>query len=157
MSIAIDTKSLLVEVSGSVPLGDVERDAGAKGYTLGFDVQAHASKTVAAWLGEGAPGAPSSFADPADHLVAGFDATLATGKKLEVRPGPRRAVGPDLSALFVGTRGHLGRIDRVFLRVHRRDARRPSLPLPAGVDLDPKVSLEESALMEAIARELGSA
>lgn len=155
-SISIDTKSLLVEASGDTLLGDLEREAGAKGYTLGFDVTAHAADSLAQWLGKGAPGAPSSFSDPADHLVAGLEATLANGKKLEVRPGPRRAVGPDLVSLLFGTRGHLGRIDRVFLRVHRRDARRPALALPAGYDLDPPVSLQEAALMEAIARALGS-
>ena len=123
--------------------------------TLGFDVKAHAATTLADWLASGAPGAPSAFADPADHLVAGLEATLVNGKKLEVRPGPRRAVGPDLVALVVGTRGHVGRIERAWLRVHRRDARRPLLPLPPGYDLDPPVSLEEAALMEAIARALG--
>lgn len=152
--ITLDAKSLLVEASGDLTLGDLERAAGEQGYTLGFDVSAHAATSIAEWLGAGAPGAPSSFVDPADHLVAGLSATLVNGKKLEVRPGPRRAVGPDLVALLVGTRGHVGRIDRVWLRMHRRDARRPLLPLPSGYDLDPPVSLQEAALMEAIARAL---
>lgn len=152
--ITLDAKSLLVEAKGDQPLGDLEREAGEHGYTLGVDVGAHAETTLAEWLGKGAPGAASAFADPADHLVAGLEATLANGKKLEVRPGPRRAVGPDLVALLVGTRGHLGHIDRVWLRVHRRDARRHVLPLPSGYDLDPPVSLQEAALMEAIARAL---
>lgn len=154
--ITLDAKSLLVEASGDLTLGDLETEAGEQGYTLGFDVRAHAAESLAEWLGNGAPGAPSSFADPADHLVAGLHATLANGKKLEVRPGPRRAVGPDLVALLLGTHGHVGRIDRVWLRVHRRDARRHLLPLPAGYDLDPPASLQEAALMEAISRALGS-
>lgn len=152
--ITIDTKSLLAEVKGDVLVGDLEREALEKGYTLGFDVAAHATTSLADWLAAGAPGAPSAFADPADHLVAGLEATLSRGRKLEVRPGPRRAVGPDLVALLVGTRGHLGRIDRAWIRVHRRDARRPRLALPAGYDLDPPVSLGEAALMETIARAL---
>jgi len=152
--IELDVPSLLADVRGEVTLGEIEAALGERGYTVGFDVTKHASTTVGEWLASGAPGAPPVFADPADHLFAGLEATLVGGRKLEVRPGPRRAVGPDLTALVVGTRGHLGTVDRVWLRIHRRDARRPALALP-GVELDPPVSLEEAALMEAIARELG--
>ena len=38
-----------------------------------------------------------------------------------IRPAPRRAVGPDLTALFVGAGGRFGRIDRAWMRVHRED------------------------------------
>ena len=36
--------------------------------------------TVADWLARGAPGAPTAFLDPADHLVAGLTARLADGR-----------------------------------------------------------------------------
>ena len=154
-ALSLDDKSLLVHAPGTMTLGELETTLESRGYTLGVDVGESGARTLGEWLGDGAPGAPSSFADPAGHLVAGLVATLASGTKLEVRPGPRRAVGPDLTALLVGTRGHLGTIDAVFLRVHRRDARQPALELPA-VPLDPPVTVEEAGLMEAIARELAT-
>lgn len=151
---AIDEKSLLVGIDAAeVTLGEAEREVAARGFTLGVAIGAHEDTTIAEWLAQGAPGAPSLFADPADHLLAGLEGRLG-GKKLEVRPTPRRAVGPDLTALLVGTGGRLGTIERVWLRVHRRDARRPALPLPAGVDLDPAVTPEEQRLVDAITREL---
>jgi alkyldihydroxyacetonephosphate synthase len=150
--ITIDTVSLLVDVSGAHTLDDLETELSASGFTLALtEVEPHA--TVADWLAKGAPGARSAFMDPVDHLVAGLSATLASGRKLVVRPCPRRAVGPDLIALLVGTQGQLGRVDRAWLRIHPRVGRRPTLPAPH-VDLDPPVTEGEARLFEAIRREL---
>ena len=51
-------------------LADVEGTIAREGLTLGL--ASMPAQTVAAWLAAGAPGAPSSFADPADHLLAGL-------------------------------------------------------------------------------------
>lgn len=148
----IDDRSLLIEADGSATLAEVEATLGGRGLTLGFALSPElAPLTVGAWIARGTPGAPSSFADPADHVIAGLTGALGD-KTIEIRPAPRRAVGPDLIALFVGTGDRLGRVTRVWLRVHRRDAVRPSLSLP-GVDLDPPVSEAEARLVAAIASE----
>jgi alkyldihydroxyacetonephosphate synthase len=152
--IAIDPISLLVAVDASHTLDAIEAELAPRGFTLGVALDAAGpAVNVGDWLAKGAPGAASLFADPADHLVAGLEATLPDGKKLEVRPGPRRAVGPDLTALLVGTHRRLGSIDRAWLRIHRRDARRQALPLPLR-DLDPPVTADEARLLDAIQKEL---
>lgn len=151
--ISVDRQSLLVDAPGEITLGVVEADLATHGLTLGFQLGDNATRTVRDWLASGAPGAPCAFADPADHLVAGIEATLPNGKKLEVRPGPRRAVGPDLIALVTGTGDRLARLDRAWLRVHLLDARRASLGVPE-VDLDPPVSPAEARLVDAIRTEL---
>ena len=152
--VTVDVTSLLVEVTGAHALAALETELGGRGLTLGVSLaEAGAGITVGDWLAKGAPGAPSLFADPADHVLAGLEATLRSGKRLEVRPGPRRAVGPDLTALFVGARDRFGHIDRVWLRVHRSDARRPALALPQ-VDLDPPLTEAEERLLAAIGERL---
>ncbi|MDB4941924.1 MAG: hypothetical protein JWP97_1458 [Labilithrix sp.] len=143
----LDETSLLVEAPGTATLDDLERMLARRGYSLGLATAR--TETVAAWLAAGAPGAASGFADPSDHLVAGLRATLVSGRTLEVRPGPRRAVGPDLAALLVGAQGRFGTVDHAWLRIHRAGARRPSLPLPR-VPLDPPVSSAESRLLAAL-------
>jgi alkyldihydroxyacetonephosphate synthase len=148
----LDRRSLLVRVPGAATLSAVEGALARDGLTLGLSNATDVP--VAEWLANGAPGAPSGFADPADHIVAGLGATLAgSSERLEVRPSPRRAVGPDLVALCLGARERFASIDHVWLRVHRKDARRVALSTE-GLDLDPPVSPEESALLDAIAREL---
>lgn len=161
--IVIDAISLLVEVHASKTLDALETELAARGFTLGVALgqagpanattRAPGSITVGDWLAKGAPGAASVFSDPADHLVAGLEATLPDGKRLEIRPGPRRSVGPDLTALFVGAHRRFGSVERAWLRIHRRDARRQALPLP-GMHLDPPVTEAEALLLDAIQREL---
>ncbi len=150
MSFEIDRQSLLVRVPGAATLASIERALAGEGLTLGV---AATDDAVGDWLARGAPGAPSSFADPADHLVAGLTATLTSGSILEVRPSPRRAVGPDLIALVVGANERFASIDHVWLRVHLAGARRVAMPIE-DLDLDPPVSNEEATLLDAVAREL---
>lgn len=149
MSIRLDEISLLVEADGTESVADVEDFLGSKGLTLGFDVSAEtAAMSVTEWIARGSPGAKPHFADPADHVLAGLSGTLGD-RTIEIRPGPRRAVGPDLVALFAGTGERLGRVTKAWIRAHRRDAERPLMELPR-VDLDPPITESESRLVDAI-------
>jgi alkyldihydroxyacetonephosphate synthase len=145
----LDGESLLAGVEATTELGVVERELERAGLTL--DLAPFPSGTLGDWLARGAPGARDRWLDPADQLLAGLDATLHDGRPLVIRPAPRRAVGPDLTALFVGAGDRFGRIDRAWMRVHRRDATRPTAPAFAH-DRGPPVSDGERALLDAIAR-----
>jgi alkyldihydroxyacetonephosphate synthase len=153
VSFEIDRTSLLVRVPGAATLASIETALAKGGLTLACARVSAMDTTVADWLASGAPGAKSGFADPADHLVAGLTATLTNGRRIDVRPAPRRAVGPDLVTLFVGANERFGTIDHVWLRVVRKDARDVELPID-GLDLDPPLSDDEASLLDAIAREL---
>ncbi|WP_394828406.1 hypothetical protein [Pendulispora albinea] len=151
---AIDRPSLLIDVDARVTLDDVERMLAGDHLTLGIaDFDAHRDKTVAAWLSEGAPGAPDPWLDPADHLLAGLDATLPDGTRLSIRPAPRRSTGPDLMALAFGTRGRFMRITRAWLRVHPRDALRPETE-PFQWTRSPPLTVAEEELLAAIEVEI---
>lgn len=153
-AIVIDETSLLVEVAGDATLGDVEAALATRTLTLGFVLGPEArAATVADWLGDGAPGAPSVLHDPADQLLSGVHFTLADGSRVALAPSPRKAVGPDLRALVVGARGRFAEVTRAWLRVHRVVERRPMAPLP-DVDLEPALSDGERAMLERIAAEL---
>jgi alkyldihydroxyacetonephosphate synthase len=95
------------------------------------------------------PGAPDPWLDPVAQTLSGFVARMNDGAELVVRPAPRRAVGPDLSALFVGTGERVGRIEQATLRVERRDAPR-ARSLPFAGERNPPLSAEESSAWERI-------
>jgi len=148
----LDRESLLVASPGDATVADLERFLEGEGLTL--DLLPMPSTTVAEWLAHGAQGARSPWVDPVDHLLAGFDVILKDGRKLEVRPAPRRAVGPDMLALFFGTEDRFGSFSRAWLRVHPRSVVRPTTD-PVEVKEGP-LERGEHALWDALEKELSS-
>jgi alkyldihydroxyacetonephosphate synthase len=165
--VVIDRESLLADVDGRMPLRELERRLTEQGLTLDAGPLADAgmregrltpneADDVAGWLARGAPGTRDRWLDPVDQVVAGLEATLAGERPLAIRCVPRRAVGPDLTALFVGAAGRFGRIDRACLRVHPRGVPRPATA-PFQVDRAPPLTPGEATLLEAIERALNQA
>jgi alkyldihydroxyacetonephosphate synthase len=153
-AVEVDRESLLVRAEGTTPLAALEARLQEADLTL--DTETSTSSTLAEWLDQGAPGARDPWLDPVDHLVAGLDAVMPGDRHVRLRPAPRRAVGPDLAALLVGARGRFGRIERAWLRVHRRGATRPE-SAPFLHERDPAPNPGERALLDAIDRSLHEA
>ncbi|MEJ7729947.1 MAG: FAD-binding protein [Polyangiaceae bacterium] len=147
----LDPASQLVHASGTATLASVQRAAAISGLDLGIDPGATDAEhtTVAAWIAAGTPGAPDAWLDPVDHLVAGFQARLPGGAELSVRTSPRRAVGPDLLALFHGAAERVGTITAAHLRVHGRQRPRG---MPVSFDRDPPPTPGEAHWLERIHR-----
>ncbi|MCA9624977.1 MAG: FAD-binding oxidoreductase, partial [Myxococcales bacterium] len=141
----LDEQSETVEASGKHRLEEVEAVAAGLGLSLGLPREALGA-TVGEWLGAGAPGAPDPWLDPTDHLVAGYRARLPKGAGLEIRPCPRRAVGPDLWALFAGTGGRAGTIESAHLRVRGPAPRGLETPL----EREPAPSGAETAFIDRV-------
>jgi alkyldihydroxyacetonephosphate synthase len=154
VTLVLDAKSLLAQVDGAMTLAAVERELAKWAMTLDVEGAERSEETVALWLAGGARGARDAWLDPADHLVAGLELRLMDGRTVVVRPAPRRAVGPDLMALFVGMGERFGRVERAWLRVHPKGVKRPSVGRLA-VEADPAVSEEEARLLEAMAISVG--
>ena len=151
--LGLDRDSLLACIDATTDLAAVERQLAGSGLTLDLSGSPSPSGPLGEWLARGAPGTRDRWLDPADQLLAGLDATLTDGRTLVIHPAPRRAVGPDLTALFVGAGGRFGRIDRAWMRVHRRDATRPTAPA-FELERDPPMSQGESTLLDAMTRAL---
>ncbi len=150
--LTFDDISELAEVDARLSLGALESLLSRHGYTLGLSGVVDWSSSVATWLGRGFPGARDAFADPVASRVAGFEAS-AGGVQARVRPAPRRATGPDLLALFAGTGGSIGRVERVTLAVSQRGAPEPRVE-PFNWDRDPPLSAAEANAFERAQRAL---
>jgi FAD/FMN-containing dehydrogenase len=140
----------LVEVEATQSLSAVEAYCVSKGFSLRLETTP--DMPIGAWIAEGAPGSRSVFLDPADHLIAGLHGVLKNGKSLRIPPCPRRAAGPDMVALFQGQWARFGTVERVWLRVHAKDAARPLFGFAR--DTNPKLTSMEEVMLLILEKEL---
>jgi alkyldihydroxyacetonephosphate synthase len=144
----VDAVSGLVRLNGDVRLDAAERMLGEQGLTLG--IENTPSVDVDSWIATGMSGLGDPWLDPVEQRLAGVEAVLANGARIHQRPAPRRATGPDLSALFVGAERRVGRVESAWLRAKTRDAA-PARPLAFGGERDPELTSAERAAFLAIA------
>lgn len=147
----IDAESLTVTALGTRTLSEVQRELAARDLTLRITDQAPRDATLARWIADGMPGARDAFADPVSQALVGARARLRSGALLEVRPAPRRAVGPDLLALLTGARERVAVVEQATLAVTPRSGA-SARELPLEWDRDPAQSATEAALWERVAR-----
>ena len=91
--------------------------------------RASTSRRSAAGSRAAAPASTRPATARSRTMVVGLEVVLADGRVVRTGGAPAAAVGPDLTQLFIGSEGTLGIVTRVWLRTHRRPARRP----PGGV------------------------
>jgi alkyldihydroxyacetonephosphate synthase len=137
----LDEQSLLADFDARMSLDQCENLLVRRGYTL--DVDQAGPESLADWVFAGMPGARSRWEDPVDHTLVGLSALLGGDKAWTLTPVPRRAVGPDLSAFFIGER-RVGRLARATLRVHPVGAER-SRSLPSAIASSESLSPAETA------------
>ena len=140
----VDDVSLLVNALAGTRGADLEatlrRD---HRLTLGHWPQSIDLSSVGGWVGCRAAGQYSTRYGKIEDIVAGVEVVLADGAIVRTGSlagaGPRSAIGPDLTQLFVGSEGTLGVVTRARLRAHPLPAveRRAAWEFPtfaAGVD-----------------------
>jgi alkyldihydroxyacetonephosphate synthase len=147
---SLDEVSRTATFPASMTLDEAEAQLASRGHTLPCAVR---GQTLGSWLEAGAPGAPDRWSDPVDHLVAGLRATMIDGAELRVAPGPRRAVGPDLTALLLGARRRYGSLIDVDLRVCTRHEP-PARPLAYHGPRTPPIEAGEESLAGRIEQSL---
>jgi alkyldihydroxyacetonephosphate synthase len=130
----VDAVSHIATYAGATPLVEIEAAAAASGLSLGL-LGPLPPLSLAQFVEQGLPGLPDPRADPVRGAVCGID---AEGAHLSFRllPAPRRAVGPDLSALCVGAGGAVARVRSASLALVRRDALGQSTRAVAPTPLD---------------------
>lgn len=147
----LDTHSELARLPGNMPLAEAERLLQAEARTLALG--SLPDLDVNAWIAAGQPGLLDAYVDPVEQHLAGFAATLPNGNPLHVRPIPRRATGPDLSALYLGTAGRAGNITHAWVRAHPNHPPR-ARELPFSGDRTPPVTAPETTAFDTFLTEL---
>jgi len=116
----VDDASLLVDVRAGM-FGDVFEDTlrADHALTAGHWPQSMALSTVGGWVACRGAGQLSTRYGKIEDIVIGLEVVLADGTTLRTGGrGPRTAVGPELTQLFIGSEGTLGVITEARLRAH---------------------------------------
>ena len=119
--VAVDEASLLVDVRAGTLGPALETELrGGYGITVGHLPQSIDISTVGGWIACRGAGQYSTRYGKIEDIVAGLEVVLADGRCVRTGAmagaGPRSAMGPDLSQLFVGCEGTLGIITAARLR-----------------------------------------
>lgn len=146
----IDALSGIATFAGTTPLAELEALARAKGLSLGLTEAPRGS--LAAFVAAGLPGLPDPFADPVRGYVCGL-AARGPAARFRLLPAPRRATGPDLSALCVGAGGSIARIESASLALLRHAPKAGAGPVRASTT--PLMGGEAAAWQRVIARFAG--
>ena len=116
----LDERSLLVTAEAGVSGPDLSAFLADRDLMLGHEPQSLAISTVGGWLATRACGQLSARFGGIEDLVAGLEAVLPDGTIARWKTAPRRATGPDLANLLIGSEGSLGVITEATLRVSPR-------------------------------------
>ncbi len=115
----VDTTSLLANVLPGTFGPDLEAELRTHDVTLGHWPQSMDLSTVGGWVACRGAGQYSTRYGKIEDMVTGLEVALADGRVIRTGgSGPRAALGPDLSQLFVGSEGTLGVITEAQLRLH---------------------------------------
>ena len=121
----VDDTSLLVDVRAGTFGPELEGELrSGHGLTVGHWPQSMDLATVGGWIACRGAGQYSTRYGKIEDIVAGLEVVLAdgtvvrTGAMAGTGAGPRSAMGPDLTQLFVGSEGTLGVVTSARLRTH---------------------------------------
>ncbi len=115
----VDHTSLRATVRPGTFGPDLESQLRSQGVTLGHWPQSMDLSTVGGWIACRGAGQYSTRYGKIEDMVVGLEVALADGRLVRTGgAGPRAALGPDLTQLFVGSEGVLGVVTEAQLRLH---------------------------------------
>jgi alkyldihydroxyacetonephosphate synthase len=119
--VALDAISLTATFEAGIDGPSLERMLGARGFTLGHFPQSFEHSTLGGWIAARSSGQQSDGYGGIDALLVSVKLMTPRGE-LVTLPVPRRATGPDLNGVVLGSEGTLGVIVEATLRIRRRPA-----------------------------------
>lgn len=117
--IKIDTENMQLTALCGTPLEKIEREANKVGLTTGHFPQSIPMAQIGGLVATRSTGQFSTLYGGIENLVTGLRAILPNGELIEVNDVPRRASGPDLKNLIIGSEGGLVYITQVTMKLFR--------------------------------------
>jgi len=120
----LDADNMTVTVQPGVFLADLERWVDERGFITGHYPQSIDVAQVGGLVATFSAGQFSTKYGNIEDMLAGLEAVLPSGEVVRIEYVPRRAVGPDLRQLWVGSEGTFGVITEVTLKLFPKPADR---------------------------------
>jgi alkyldihydroxyacetonephosphate synthase len=114
----LEESSLVAEFEAGIMGANLELDLNRRGYSAGNIPQSFFCSTLGGWISTRAAGQFSTKYGKIEDMVLGMEVVLPDGSLLNIKPVPRRSVGPSLKDLFLGGEGALGIVTRATISVH---------------------------------------
>lgn len=114
----LDETSRLATFQAGVAGPQLEEGLKARGYTLGHFPQSFEYSTLGGWIAARSSGQQSYHYGRIEQLFAGGIVETPRGR-LEMKPVPASAAGPDVREILLGSEGRLGVIAQAQVRVRR--------------------------------------
>lgn len=113
----LDERSRRVRVEAGVSGPQLAEALAVQGYLLGHEPQSLAISTVGGWVATRACGQLSARYGGIEDLLVSLEAVLPGGAIVRSKAAPRRAAGPDVASLMIGSEGTLGIVTEATLRI----------------------------------------
>ena len=115
--IKLDEENMMATVQCGVRLARLEELANAKGLTTGHCPQSQPLACMGGLTATRSIGQFSTLYGGIEELVCGLEAVLPDGEIIRIRNVPRRAAGPDLRHIFVGSEGAMAILTEVTVKL----------------------------------------
>ena len=123
--VEIDEVSLVARIEGGVLGPQLERQLGARGFTLRHYPQSFEFSSLGGWIATRAGGHFATVLTHIDELVEAVRLVTPRGV-LETRRFPASGAGPDANRMVIGSEGTLGVITEAWMRIRPRPSFRAS-------------------------------
>ena len=116
--ISIDTYNMQATAQCGMPLERLEDMLRKQGYTTGHSPQSKPLAQLGGLVATRSIGQLSTLYGGIEDMVVGLEAVLPDGHIVRIKSVPRRAAGPDIRHILIGSEGALCYITEVTLKIH---------------------------------------
>ncbi|MCG8481915.1 MAG: FAD-binding oxidoreductase [Clostridia bacterium] len=120
--VSFDTENFLVTAKCGTPLEYLEGYCNLRGYTTGHFPQSLPLAHLGGLVATRSCGQLSTLYGGIEDLLVGLEAVMPNGEIVRIKNVPRRATGPDLRHIFLGSEGALAYITEVTLKLFKLPA-----------------------------------
>ena len=115
--ISLDEQNMMATVGCGMMLAKLEELANEKGLTTGHCPQSQPIACMGGLVATRSIGQFSTYYGGIEDMLCGLEAVLPNGEIIRIRNVPRRAAGPDLRHLFMGSEGTTAIITEVTVKL----------------------------------------